>query len=97
MGGRIQGFLGGVLFTSALTYLTKLHIQSKTDTVRGTLQDCTEFLETRNEVKPAVKDIIEFRHRPMLETVKDIWNEEIIYFTNKLYSVSLSDVTKYFK
>lgn len=95
MGGRIHGFLGGVLFTSAVTYYTSQYIEHHQQFISSHLRTCnstiTRGILNRND-SPLVVDPVSshtiMRGRVGLgETCKDIWNDEIITMVNWIYSI----------
>ncbi|ODV96150.1 hypothetical protein PACTADRAFT_49551 [Pachysolen tannophilus NRRL Y-2460] len=87
--GRIQGFLGGVLLTSTLTYLTALEINSNKTAVSNALRNSAKIIDDRDKEVSFKENVIEINSRPsILETSKDIWNNEVIKATNFLYSLS---------
>ncbi|CCG24872.1 hypothetical protein CORT_0G01890 [Candida orthopsilosis Co 90-125] len=95
MGGRIHGFLGGVLLTSALTYYTgqmfhrnqqfiSQHLQQSNNIINNRILTDSEY---RNTAIPDNHIVIE--ERPdFVETCKDIWNEEIIKMVNWIYGIN---------
>ncbi|CDK24284.1 unnamed protein product [Kuraishia capsulata CBS 1993] len=88
MGGRIHGFLGGVLLTASLTYLTALQIRKNRDIVCSSIREYESILESRNEPIIPKSDIINYTSRATtLETAKDIWNAELTKSVNWLYSI----------
>ncbi|CAH2353628.1 putative MICOS complex subunit MIC12 [[Candida] railenensis] len=94
MGGRIHGFLGGVLLTASLTYYTGQYIEKNSRFVSTQLQHANtvvtdRILSNKGIPKPiAVDNNIDLRTRPFGETAKDIWNDEIIKMVNWLYSIN---------
>lgn len=95
MGGRIHGFLGGVLLALLLTYYTGEYIKKNASIASRSLQMLDDIinkrmLSTHNEwddVVP-VTSKVEFIQRPFAESCKDIWNQEIITAVNWLYSIN---------
>lgn len=96
MGGRIHGFLGGALFTLALVYYTGEYIKKDQQFVSRQLRISDTII---NEGIIAGKDIhkdaiiIEPRgkkevHFGVIESSKDIWNEEIIKMVNWVYAIN---------
>lgn len=95
MGGRIHGFLGGVLLTLLLTYYTSEYIKK-------TQQNCSRSLETLDNIinhrvltrydeyahTIPSNTKVEFIVRPFGESLKDIWNREIITFVNWAYLIN---------
>lgn len=94
MGGRIHGFLGGVLLTASLTYYTGQYIEKSNRFVSGQLQHANavvtdRILSNRGIAKPiAVDNNIDLSTRPFSETAKDIWNDEIITMVNWVYGIN---------
>ncbi|CCE83810.1 Piso0_004399 [Millerozyma farinosa CBS 7064] len=95
MGGRIHGFLGGVLLTSALTYYTGEYIKKNKEFVSQQLKASNNIINenilsdasSRKLPEPEDKSIQYTSRAGVLETSKDIWNNEIISAVNWLYSI----------
>lgn len=95
MGGRIHGFLGGVLLALLLTYYTGEYIKKNALVASRSLQMLDDIINKRmlsnynewDEVVP-VTSKVEFVQRPFAESCKDIWNHEIIKGVNWLYSIN---------
>ncbi|CAD1812688.1 hypothetical protein FOB58_005746 [Candida parapsilosis] len=95
MGGRIHGFLGGVLLTSALTYYTaqtfhhnqqfiSQHLQQSNNIINNRILTDSEY---RNTALP--NNHITLKQRVSFgETCKDIWNDEIIKMVNWIYGIN---------
>ncbi|KAG5418378.1 hypothetical protein I9W82_003906 [Candida metapsilosis] len=95
MGGRIHGFLGGVLLTSALTYYTGQSFHQNQQFISHQLQQSNSIInnriltdsEYRNRGIPnnhiTLKQRVSFS-----ETCKDVWNEEIIKMVNWIYGIN---------
>ncbi|OWB61028.1 hypothetical protein B5S29_g1912 [[Candida] boidinii] len=95
MAGRIHGFLGGVLMTSSLTYLTAYEFKSKQNTISKSLLESSNLIEHRNDPIEHKSNVVQFTTRDGInETVKDIWNEEVIRGVNWLYSINLTNYGK---
>lgn len=96
MGGRIHGFLGGALFTSAFVYYTGEYIKKDQQFISRQLRITdTVINEGIISGKDIHKDIIPIEprgkrevHSGVWETSKDIWNEEIIKMVNWVYSIN---------
>lgn len=95
MGGRIIGFLAGVSTVGLVHHFTKglfafnlfLHdnITSMTDQVNN--QILSDRGIDKNPIPPNRR--VNILYRPSLvETCKDIWNEELINSVNWLYSIN---------
>lgn len=101
MGGRIHGFLGGALFTSALVYYTGEYIKKDqqfisrqlriTDTVinEGIIKGKDLNKEGIKVIPRGEKQV----HAGIAESTKDIWNEEIIKMVNWIYSINWYQIT----
>ncbi|ODV67185.1 hypothetical protein HYPBUDRAFT_153077 [Hyphopichia burtonii NRRL Y-1933] len=96
MGGRIHGFLGGVLLTSAFTYYTGQYFQKNQQVISHHLKTSNNIINNRilsdkdisTEIVP-VDSRINYTSRPNIaETSKDIWNDEIIKMVNWIYSIN---------
>lgn len=94
--GRIHGFLGGALLTSALTYYTgeyfhknsrvvSLHLRASNDIINNRILSDTD---ANQELVPVSKHINYTSRQSIAETSKDIWNDEIIKMVNWLYSIN---------
>lgn len=96
MGGRIHGFLGGALLTSAFVYYTGEYIKKDQQFVSRQLRVSNTIVnEGIIEGKQLVKPVIPAEprgtkqiHAGVWESAKDIWNEEVIYVVNRLYSIN---------
>lgn len=95
MGGRIHGFLGGVLLTSVATYYTGEFVRSNKLFVSSQLQSSRDIIEHQiishkhghDKIMPVNKLFEETRRVSILETSKDLWNEELIKAVNWVYSI----------
>lgn len=96
MGNRIQGFLAGVALTGFLTVTTsaaiKRHERINTTYIRAADEIITERIlldrYEKNAAIPVNKRVF-YQTRPLVwETCKDIWNDEIIKMTNRVYSIN---------
>ncbi|KAI5952091.1 hypothetical protein KGF57_004220 [Candida theae] len=95
MGGRIHGFLGGVLLTSTLTYYTGQLFHRNQEFISQHLQASNHIInnriltdsELRNTVIPN-NHIVRNERANFAETCKDIWNEEIIKMVNWVYGIN---------
>lgn len=96
MGGRIHGFLGGVLLTSALTYYTGEYLFKNQQFVSSQLRKSDYIINNRilsdkdynREVIPVSKQVNLVTRLSSLETSKDIWNDEIIKMVNWIYGIN---------
>ncbi|EDK47222.1 conserved hypothetical protein [Lodderomyces elongisporus NRRL YB-4239] len=94
MGGRIHGFLGGVLLTSALTYYTGQMFHTNSKFISQQLQQSNNTINNRILTDSDYKQVripnnhITTTDRTFSETCKDIWNEEIIKMVNWVYGIN---------
>lgn len=96
MGGRIHGFLGGVLLTSALTYYTGEYFRKNQQFVSSHLRTSDNIINNRilsdkdiaREAVPISKQENSVRRLNSVETCKDIWNDEIITMVNWIYRIN---------
>lgn len=94
MGGRIHGFLGGVLLTASLTYYTGQYIEKNQKFVSKQLRNADDVVNNRilsdsGIPKPVAVDTrVDLHTRNFAETSKDIWNEEIIKMVNWVYGIN---------
>lgn len=95
MGGRIHGFLGGVLLTSALTYYTGEYFHKKQQFISHHLRTSNDIInerilsnKPRDELVAIDKSITYTSRQGVSEIAKDIWNEEVIKMVNWLYSIN---------
>lgn len=92
---RINGFLGGVLLASSLTYYTGQYFKKNQTFISTSLQQSKNIIDNRiltdrdlnKEIIP-VNNNIDLKHRTFQETYKDIWNEEIVTMVNWVYSIN---------
>lgn len=95
MGGRINGFLSGVLLTASLVYYTGEYIKKDqqfiskqlkvSDTIINEGIICGKDLQKPIQVPQKGNKII---NGGFTESAKDIWNEEIYSFVNWVYSIN---------
>ncbi|GMM36408.1 hypothetical protein DASC09_037330 [Saccharomycopsis crataegensis] len=92
MSGRIHGFLGGVLLTSSLTYLTALEFRKNRDIVSQSLITSKDIIENRHNrdttYVPGTNSINYNDRSNIRESFADIWNSEIIKGVNWVYSIN---------
>ncbi|ODV80248.1 uncharacterized protein CANTADRAFT_5904 [Suhomyces tanzawaensis NRRL Y-17324] len=96
MGGRIHGFLGGVLLTSALTYYTGEYFKKNQQFISHQLRVSDNTINNRilsdhdlkKELIPIDKRIGATTRVNFSETCKDIWNDEIIKMVNWVYGIN---------
>ncbi|CAK9437490.1 uncharacterized protein LODBEIA_P18680 [Lodderomyces beijingensis] len=95
MGGRIHGFLAGVLLTSASTYYLGYTFRQNSEFVSKQLQQSNHIINNRILTDSDYRQTaIPNNHitatlRPSwTETCKDIWNDEIITMVNWIYSIN---------
>ncbi|KAK6453813.1 uncharacterized protein RJT20DRAFT_63529 [Scheffersomyces xylosifermentans] len=96
MGGRIHGFLGGVLLTSAFAYYTGEYIKKNEQFVSNQLRTTNHIINNRiltdtdllKEAVPKSSHITVTQRPSFGETCKDIWNDEIITMVNWVYSIN---------
>lgn len=94
--GRIHGFLGGVLLTSAATYYTGEYMHKNLHFVLDQLRFSEHIINDRilsnkDEVQSSIPRSSHSQVTRRLgfgETSKDIWNDEIIKFANWVYSIN---------
>lgn len=96
MGNRIHGFLGGVFLTGSLALTYTSYVKSSMEIVSNNLQDIDNTINNRiltdkdveKDPQPLNRRVLT-THRPsVLETAKDIWNEEVITMVNWVYSIN---------
>ncbi|EGW33951.1 uncharacterized protein SPAPADRAFT_134514 [Spathaspora passalidarum NRRL Y-27907] len=98
MGGRIHGFLGGVLLTSVFTYYTTEYIHKNQQFISQQLRQSNRITQriVNQEAIPQDNTPRDSRilttNRNFKETCKDIWNEEIITAVNWIYSIDWYDL-----
>ena len=90
MGGLINGLLSGFLLTGSITYLTVLKFHNDQRIVSEALKDTTTLLKNHGKPVEPQSNVIFYKKRLMKETIKDIWNYEIIKSVNWLYSLDIS-------
>lgn len=96
MGGRIHGFLGGVLLTSALTYYTGEYFQKNLKFISHQLKASDNIINNRilsntdliKEGLPVSSHSHATTRVSFAETAKDIWNDEIIKTVNWVYGIN---------
>ncbi|KAK6463478.1 hypothetical protein DFJ63DRAFT_120654 [Scheffersomyces coipomensis] len=96
MGGRIHGFLGGVLLTSAFTYYTGEYFQKNATFISQQLKTSDNIINHRilTDRDLVAESIPKSSHSnktdriSFVETSKDIWNDEIITMVNWVYSIN---------
>ncbi|CAI5755883.1 unnamed protein product [Candida verbasci] len=94
MGGRIHGFLGGVLLTSTITYLTKQYIVKNSLFISDSLRSSNYTIQNKILSNKHYENLsIPNKHttdeiRSFNETCKDLWNEEIIKMVNWVYGIN---------
>ena len=94
MGGRIHGFLGGTLLTSAVIYYTGEYIKKDQQFISRQLRNSDTII---NEGIILGKDSQPIINAPrgtkvinsgIIESSKDVWNEEITKMVNWVYSIN---------
>ncbi|EMG50175.1 hypothetical protein SBY92_003680 [Candida maltosa Xu316] len=97
MGGRIHGFLGGVLLTTTLTYYTSEYISKNQQFISQQLRQSDYIINNRilsDADEKLRKNYVPNSHisysarAGFAETCKDIWNDEIITMVNWIYSLN---------
>ncbi|KAK6203006.1 uncharacterized protein RJT21DRAFT_119125 [Scheffersomyces amazonensis] len=96
MGGRIHGFLGGVLLTSAFAYYTGEYFKKNSTFISHQLQISDNVINNRiltnkdllKELEPKSSHISTTDRVNFSETSKHIWNDEIITMVNWVYSIN---------
>ncbi|ODQ83052.1 hypothetical protein BABINDRAFT_57276 [Babjeviella inositovora NRRL Y-12698] len=94
MGGRIHGFLGGVLLTASITYYNGYQFKQTQKLISQSLRESKTLIDERNKPVESASKSLEFSYRPSVwETVADIWNDEVIRGVNWVYSVNWAKLT----
>ncbi|KAF5097709.1 hypothetical protein D0Z00_002310 [Geotrichum galactomycetum] len=92
---RIYGFLGGVLTTSSIAYLTALEFRKNSAFISGELKASQSILDNHGKIKIEPLQPIEYEARLSLkETMKDVWNDEIIKGVNWFYGIQWNSIAK---
>lgn len=90
MGGRIHGFLGGVLLTTSLAYYTSQEFKRNQEFVSKTIREAEAIIDEHDKPQKPVPRSIEFQHRPsMKQTIADIWDEQILKGVHWVYSINV--------
>ncbi|KAH3664167.1 hypothetical protein OGAPHI_004881 [Ogataea philodendri] len=92
MAGRIHGFLGGVLLTGSLAYLTSREFRINQGIVSQSLRESSRIIEERNLPVPHQSNVLQYQDKTVSESIKDIWNHEVIKSVNYLYSLDFASV-----
>ncbi|ODQ65316.1 hypothetical protein NADFUDRAFT_42598 [Nadsonia fulvescens var. elongata DSM 6958] len=88
------GYLGGVFVSSVIGYFVVGELNKTSEKVAKDLESVKERLDQEQVPKTNVVDVIQFEHRTgVSETMKDLWNEEIIKGVNWLYNVDMANVS----
>ncbi|KAK7204851.1 hypothetical protein BZA70DRAFT_290165 [Myxozyma melibiosi] len=77
---RISGFLTGVTFASIITYTTAVELRARADAARAAMALTRSTLDATVEPKryTVVKPVDVVASRELGETMKDLWDEEIV-------------------
>jgi altered-inheritance-of-mitochondria protein 5 len=92
--GRIHGFLGGVLLTSTITYYTGEYFRSNQKFISTHLQTSDHIIRSKilspNQAEPipTTSHSSTISRVGIVETSKDIWNDEIIKMVNWVYGIN---------
>ncbi|KAG7877893.1 hypothetical protein KL905_001159 [Ogataea polymorpha] len=92
MAGRIHGFLGGVLLTGSIAYLTAREFRLNQAVISQSLRESSRIIEERDLPVPHQSNILESKEKTLTESIKDIWNHEVIKGVNYIYSLDYSGV-----
>ncbi|CDR43778.1 CYFA0S12e04236g1_1 [Cyberlindnera fabianii] len=100
MGGRIHGFLGGVLLTSCIAYYTSQEFKRNQEFVSKTIRETEAIIDNHGKPKVDVPRAIEFQHRPSIkQTIADIWDDQILKVVHWTYSLNIekgtADIVEY--
>ncbi|ODV85678.1 hypothetical protein CANARDRAFT_27781, partial [[Candida] arabinofermentans NRRL YB-2248] len=95
MAGRIHGFLGGVLLTGSIAYLTAVQLTTRQQIISHHLNESSRVIEERDIPTLHRSNVISYENKTVSESVKDIWNHEVIKGTNWLYSLNFSKIGDY--
>lgn len=89
MGGRIHGFLGGLLLGLALTYYQAYQFHSNGWKIQQLLRRAKATIDDRNKPAEVAPAKVAFSYRPGgKETFADLWNDEVIRGVNWVYSIN---------
>ncbi|KAG7697522.1 hypothetical protein KL930_000423 [Ogataea haglerorum] len=92
MTGRIHGFLGGVLLTGSIAYLTAREFRLNQAVISQSLKESSRIIEERDLPIPHQSNVLRFRQKSIAESIKDIWNHEVIKGVNYIYALDFSGV-----
>jgi altered-inheritance-of-mitochondria protein 5 len=78
----------GIITTSSVAYLTALELRRNSQTISKSLQVSKEVLDNRGKPKPRMSKTIEYETRDnVAETMKDLWDHEIVRAANWIFSL----------
>jgi altered-inheritance-of-mitochondria protein 5 len=95
MGGRIHGFLGGVLLVTSAAYYTSAQFRNNQQFVSRTLKDAEDIIngleleKDQQSAAAAVPRVLHFTHRPVRETVADLWDDSVLTAVRGIYALDL--------
>ncbi|GMG60223.1 unnamed protein product [Ambrosiozyma monospora] len=90
MAGRIHGLLGGILLTTSLTYLTQQNFKKNQAIIHDSISQSVETLDYENRKVEINSNVKQLEVKTVRESVKDIWNYEIVRGVNWLYSLDFN-------
>lgn len=85
----------GVLATSSIAYLTALEFRKNASFISSELQSAQSTLDNHGKTKVLPLESIHYEKRLNLkETMKDVWNDEIIKGVNWFYGIQWDALAK---
>lgn len=85
----------GLLTTSSVAYLTALELRKNSSFISTELQAAQSTIDNHGKTKVQPLGTIEYESRSSLkETMKDVWNDEIIKGVNWFYSIQWNSLAK---
>lgn len=85
----------GILATSSVAYLTALEIRKNSSFISNELKSAQLTLDNHGKIKILPLETIEYETRVNLnETMKDVWNDEIIKGVNWFYGIQWNALAK---
>lgn len=90
MGGKIQGFLGAILFTTSVAYFTSKEFKQNQEYISKTLKETRQIIDQEPQEKLQTPRSLEFKHRPSIrETVADLWDDSVLTGVKWIYSLDV--------